>query len=93
MIARVAFLAMLALAVAGCSPGTSGPNCDPSKIAVGMPREEVLLICGTPDHINYSGPYRDGIHEQWVYRRYSPYRRTFLYIDGGKFSSAQWSGE
>ncbi|MFZ3064741.1 MAG: hypothetical protein WA277_05615 [Nitrospirota bacterium] len=55
------------------------------SIVMGMTKEQVKLSWGLPIDINRSvGSW--GVHEQWVYGRYS---RTYLYFENGKLTSWQ----
>lgn len=68
------------------------PSCKIDQLKIGMAKEEVLKLCGKPDHINYSGPYGGKIHEQWVYSYMFPFiGGNYLYIEDDKFNSMQWT--
>lgn len=69
---------------------TRGPiRCDPSSLVEGQyTREQLLEKCGAPAEINASS-----YGEQWIYSDGFPMiGRTYLYVRGGRFSSAQWKG-
>lgn len=66
-------------------------KCNPEQLKVGMNKQEIIKLCGKPDHINYSGPYGGNINEQWVYSYGFPrIGGSYLYIEGGRFTSMQW---
>lgn len=55
------------------------------SITIGMTEEQARVSWGSPDHINRSvGSW--GVHEQWVYGRYS---HNYLYFENGILTSWQ----
>jgi hypothetical protein len=46
-------------------PASSRLSCDDSKLVRGMSRDELKIVCGNPQRINY-GRYVNDPEEQWV---------------------------
>jgi hypothetical protein len=85
-----AFLALLTaplLLLMGAHYLTTTPaKCDPRSLSPADTRQSVIEKCGTPGHINASTN-----HEQMVYSNGFPlFGGTYIYIDNGHFSDAQW---
>ena len=86
-VGAIAFLALIISALYFLG-GISPIKCGPQDLERYTLRADVLVICGKPDHINYSG-FKPAIHEQWVYASFWS-GRVYLYIDNGKLDAVQW---
>jgi hypothetical protein len=64
-------------------PASSTFSCDDSKLVRGMSRDELKIVCGNPQRINY-GRYVNDPGEQWVFPN-----GTHVYLGTGLVTS--WS--
>lgn len=61
-------------------------KCDPGLLTFSDTPETIRYKCGNPSYINATLN-----HEQWVYTKGFPeIGGTYIYVDNGYFSSAQW---
>jgi hypothetical protein len=64
-------------------PVSSTLSCDVSKLVRGMGRDELKIVCGNPQRINY-GRYVNNLEELWVFPN-----GTHVYLGNGLVTS--WS--